>query len=246
MLTTVLSNENSLDVEKKVEEFESKGYLQISNDVFLQDAESHNLLTQAQLDYYNLENDAYGECRSRAYSRYIKYAGSSDYVLDTENGYFQSEEYNYDDGGKVRDFNSINDQFLHNPLIEKIVRFDSEFAFKTNIIDTNKDLIIGLHQVRYKATKDSPSFSSPIWLHKDDEPVVFLHLMNLSNTAMGGDNLIANSPREVNEFISLKDPLETLVFGQKVFHAVTPLGTECNTEAFRDILLVTFSYKETK
>ncbi len=39
--------------------------------------------------------------------------------------------------------------------------------------------------------------------------------MNLSNTAIGGDNLIANSPREINQFISLKEPLETLVFGQK-------------------------------
>ncbi|MEW9139402.1 2OG-Fe dioxygenase family protein [Bacillus wiedmannii] len=246
MLTTVSNKTSSFDVEQKVHEFESNGYIQISNDIFLQDQEDQALLTKAQLDYYSLQNDAYGECRARAYSRYIKYAGSSDYVLDTDNRYFQSEEYNYDDGGKIRNFNSITDEFLHNSLIEKIVRFDSEFASNTNILDTSKDLVIGLHQVRYKATRENPSFSSPIWLHKDDEPIVFLHLMNLSNTALGGDNLIANSPREINKLISLKDPLETLVFGQKVFHAVTPLGTECNTEALRDILLVTFSYKEPK
>ncbi|ARV91356.1 2OG-Fe dioxygenase family protein [Bacillus thuringiensis] len=233
------------DVEKKVEEFETDGYLHISNDYFLENQVDHTLLTKAQLDYYSLQEDLYGECRARAYSRYIKSADSSDYILDTSNDYFQSKEYNYDDGGKIRTFSSISKDFLDNSLIEKIVRFDSEFALNTNIIDQNKDLIIGLHQVRYKATKESPSFSSPIWLHKDDEPVVFLHLMNLSNTAVGGDNLIANSPREINKLISLKEPLETLVFGQKVFHAVTPLGTECNIESFRDILLVTFSYKET-
>ncbi|UPJ17482.1 2OG-Fe dioxygenase family protein [Bacillus cereus] len=245
-MTFVLSKMSGFSIEEKVHEFESKGFLEISNEIFLQEEENHRLLTQAQLDYYNLEDDAYGECRARSYSRYIKYVDSPDYILDNSNDYFQSKEYNYDDGGKVRQFHSINDSFLYNPLIQNIVRFDTEFAFKTNIIDTSKDLIIGLHQVRYKATKERPSFSSPIWLHKDDEPVVFLHLMNLSNTAIGGDNLIANSPREINQFISLKEPLETLVFGQKVFHAVTPLGTECSTEAFRDILLVTLSYKETK
>ncbi len=77
-----------------------------------------------------MEDDAYGECRARSYSRYIKYVDSPDYILDNSNDYFQSKEYNYDDGGKVRQFNSINDSFLCNPLIQNIVRFDTEFAFK--------------------------------------------------------------------------------------------------------------------
>ena len=48
---------------------------------------------------------------ARSYSRYIKYVDSPDYILDNSNDYFQSKEYNYDDGGKVRQFHSINDSF---------------------------------------------------------------------------------------------------------------------------------------
>ncbi|WP_062197964.1 2OG-Fe dioxygenase family protein [Massilibacterium senegalense] len=234
----------SSDLKIKVHEFESNGYLQIPNEVFLETEEDNQLLQKAQLDYNSLHNDAYGESRARAYSRYIKYANSTDCMLDLHNDYFQSKEYNYDDGGKIRSFNKISNVFLNNSLIKKIIKFDSDFAFQTNILDQNKDLIIGLHQVRYHVKRNRPSFSSPIWLHKDDEPIVFLHLMNLTNSAIGGDNLIANNPKEINRVISLKNPLETLVFSQKVFHAVTPVGTQSITGAFRDILLVTFSYKE--
>lgn len=245
MVSIIPENPAVFNLKKKADELEDNGYMKISNKFFLNKEEDHSNLIKAQLDYFNLKDDPYGNCRSRAHSRYIKKAGESTYSLDKDNSYFQSKEYNYDDGGKIRSFESISNEFLDNKLIKDIIKFDSNLAFESELIDTTKDIVIGIHQVRYKATKNIPSFSSPIWLHKDDEPVVFLHLISLSNTAVGGDNLIAKTPKEVNEYISLKDPLETLVFGQKVYHAVTPLGTFSNTEAYRDILLVTFSYKET-
>ncbi|EJS02967.1 hypothetical protein IKG_00928 [Bacillus cereus VD200] len=90
-MTFVLSKMNGFSIEEKVHEFESKGFLEISNEIsneiFLQEEENHRLLTQAQLDYYNLEDDAYGECRARSYSRYIKYVDSPDYILDNSNDY---------------------------------------------------------------------------------------------------------------------------------------------------------------
>ncbi|MED2176198.1 hypothetical protein P4V88_30485, partial [Bacillus thuringiensis] len=61
-MTFVLSKMSGFSIEEKVHEFESKVFLEISNEIFLQEEENHRLLTQAQLDYYNLEDDAYGEC----------------------------------------------------------------------------------------------------------------------------------------------------------------------------------------
>ena len=54
---------------------------------FTRGRESSFINTQAQLDYYNLEDDAYSECRARSYSRYIKYVDSPDYILDNSNDY---------------------------------------------------------------------------------------------------------------------------------------------------------------
>ena len=86
-------------------------------------------------------------------------------------------------------------------------------------------------------------FSSPLWLHRDDEPLVFVHLFNVSDNALGGDNLIATDFKTITHLIRLGNPLETLLLTKKPYHAVTPLGSADKNCAFRDILLVTFMNK---
>ena len=148
-------------------------------------------------------------------------------------------------GGAVRRFAPLTAGFRNNPLTQHLLQRDYEIARSTALVDWTRPVIIGLHQVRYHAIPQAPAISSPVWLHRDDEPVVFVHLLNLSACILGGDNLISSGDRRIDRVIRLTQPLDTLVLGQKVLHAVTPIGTNINTGAFRDILLITFS-NETK
>ena len=78
------------------------------------------------------------------------------------------------------------------------------------MVDFNRPVRIGLHQVRYLPTNNSVSFSSPPWLHQDDEPIVFVHLLNLSYNTIGGDSIIAEKGQKFTQVIKLQSPLETL------------------------------------
>ncbi|MDO3660858.1 2OG-Fe dioxygenase family protein [Bacillus sp. C28GYM-DRY-1] len=216
------------------------GYSYIPAD-FYQQKTTDTAVHELQLTYDNLKADPKGGGRYRAHSRYIFAPHSNTLELDPDNGYFQSKEYNYDDGGIIRQFEKISDDFLQHPVTQQMIHSNVEMARQTDLVDWDKEVIVGLHQIRYHVTPDAPSYSSPIWLHRDDEPLVFVHLFKLSEDAIGGDNLIAPSVKQIDKVLRLTDPLETLALGQKVFHAVTPVGTANEDGAHRDILLVTFS-----
>lgn len=87
---------------------------------------------------------------------------------------------------------------------------------------------------------ENPSYGSPLWLHRDDENLVFIHLFNLSANANGGDNLIAYEPKKIDKLIRLINPLDTLLVTKKHLHSVTPIGSSDDVIAYRDILLITF------
>ena len=55
---------------------------------------------------------------------------------------------------------------------------------------------------------------------------------------------MAYDPKKVDYILKLRKPFETLILSQKIFHAVTPMGTTNKNDAFRDILLVTFQGKK--
>ncbi|MCY8463517.1 2OG-Fe dioxygenase family protein [Bacillus atrophaeus] len=216
------------------------GYSYIPADFYQQKTEN-TAVRELQTTYDALKADPKGGGRYRAHSRYILAPNSDTLELDPDNGYFQSKEYNYDDGGTVRQFEKISDEFLLHPVTQYMINTNVEIARQTDLVEWEKEVIVGLHQIRYHVTPDAPSYSSPIWLHRDDEPLVFVHLFKLSEDAIGGDNLIAPSVKQIDKVLRLTHPLETIALGQKVFHAVTPVGTANEDGAHRDILLVTFS-----
>ncbi|MEK3812891.1 2OG-Fe dioxygenase family protein [Bacillus sp. FSL R7-0685] len=235
-----VQKELTSDISKYASFLKENGYSYIPAD-FYQQKTTDAAVRELQLTYDDLKADPKGGGRYRAHSRYILAPDSDTLELDPDNGYFQSKEYNYDDGGIVRQFKKISDEFLQHPVTRHMIHSNVEMARQTDFVDWEKEVIIGLHQVRYQVTPDAPSYSSPIWLHRDDEPLVFVHLFQLSEDAIGGDNLIAPSVKQIDKVLRLTNPLETLALGQKVFHAVTPVGTANRDGAHRDILLVTFS-----
>ncbi len=124
-----------------------------------------------------------------------------------------------------------------------LIKNDIAFVNKYKEIGLPSETLIWIHLFRYKATEDAPAFSSPMWLHKDDEDVVFVHLIDSSKNMLGGESLIATDAKNIERVIKLEEVFDTLVVNHKKFHAVTPVGCRAiSSEDFstRDIILVTF------
>jgi hypothetical protein len=198
-------------------------------------------LNQIQNSYKYLSKDTNSAGnRYRAYSRFNWCTKNQMLVTATNNNYSQSIEYNLTDGGKIRKFDAISESFLNNPIIKYLLGKNLEIAKSDASIQFREDLVVGLHQIRYHAEINTPSYSSPTWLHRDDEPLVFVHLMNLTGNLLGGDNILATSASEIRKVLRLNEPLETIALHKKELHAVTPMGSTDERPAFRDVLLVTF------
>ncbi|WCG82295.1 2OG-Fe dioxygenase family protein [Pectobacterium sp. A5351] len=195
--------------------------------------------------YDKLEFDPYanGKIRKRAYRRYT-FTAEKGLVESNNSTYFQTYDSNNVDGGKDRDFIDIPDEIINNNLFKKILSIDTEHIIKkTNLHQFD----IGVHPIRYVATEKKPSYSSPLWLHKDDEELVFLHFLSKSENAVGGDSIISNDGKSINLVKNLSTFMDTIVLTKEFFHAVTPLG--CNqpdSTSYRDILLVTLESRAQK
>ncbi|BES83855.1 hypothetical protein PEC302107_19020 [Pectobacterium araliae] len=195
--------------------------------------------------YDKLEFDPYAneKIRKRAYRRYT-FTAKKGLVKSNNSTYFQTYDSNNVDGGKNRDFIDIPDEITNNELFKKTLLTDVDYIInktKLNQFD------IGVHPIRYVATEKHPSYSSPLWLHKDDEDLVFLHFLSKSDNAVGGDSIISKDGKSINIVKSLSTFMDTIVLTKEFFHAVTPLGcTQQNSTSYRDILLVTLESKVQK
>jgi L-isoleucine 4-hydroxylase len=213
------------------------GYGHLRSKVYVEPEDLSELL-QFQASYFKLPADENGGNRSRAY-RCLNYDNGVITECITQ-GYSQSAEYNYTDGGKVRRFAPIDYEIMKLPFIRKVIDMNIDIAKQIGDVDFNQLVKIGVHQVRYSPTAGCPSFSSPPWIHKDDEPIVFIHMVNISGNAIGGDSIIAQTRNTYEAVIRMVEPMETLCVTKKHFHAVTPLGVSQGEIAYRDILLITF------
>lgn len=221
-----------------VGDIEKKGFVTIKAEYFLSENGIESLF-EFQSSYNRLERD---ESHGNRYRRYSKFIYENNTILLTnEQNYMQSKEYNNEDGDKVRYFSPIEKNILNNPLFQTIINKDLEIAKQLDIVNFTTGVNIGVHQVRYCGSKSEPSYSSPLLFHKDDEEIVFIHLLNLTGNAIGGDSLIAYDLKKVSCILRLQNPLETLIVTKKMYHAVTPLGSNSESYAYRDILLVTFN-----
>lgn len=183
--------------------------------------------------------------RFRAYAQ-CQFREPDELTFGHFHAYQQTKEYNPDTGGVIREYPLIKKDILSNPLFINVIKDDIAFVKQYHLIGHPSELSIGIHLFRYKATFGSPAYSSPIWLHRDDEDVVFVHLIDRSDTLMGGDNIIAVDGKSIETVFRLENPLDTFVVNHKKYHAITPIGHQ-DKEGFsyRDIILVTFQLMET-
>jgi hypothetical protein len=184
--------------------------------------------------------------RRRCYLK-LTWDRSRDVIAIAKNqAYFQTAKSNIVDGGKIRQFAIMNKNVIELAIMKNIIQFNLSVIKKfTPLIDCH-ELTFGLHFIQYKANQYDASYSSPDYLHIDDEPLVFVHLLHLTENAWGGDNLIADiETKTISNVIRLEKPLETVLLTRDYYHAVTPLGSR-EGEARRDILLFTVEPSNTQ
>jgi len=182
--------------------------------------------------------------RYRAYLKLLWNRKTNNVEIAKDQRYYQSYQANNADRGIVREFKQVNKDIFANAAFQQLLEKNKEYISHSKDISRTNDLILGIHFIRYHVEEGKAAYSSPIWLHVDDEPLVFVHLINLSENAIGGDNLIAAHKGEIQGVIRLKNFMDTLVLNRKVRHAVTPLGS-VNGIATRDVILFTVEPIET-
>lgn len=182
--------------------------------------------------------DPYAKVRDRGMIKIIYNRREKCRIRKNPNqNYFQSYSANDYDGGTVRVFPSIEDKLINDDvfirLFEKDIPYIDEYCNQAGKEEVN----ISVHFIRYKAEQGGASFSSPIWLHIDDEPLVFIHLIQLTKNAIGGDNVISGMDSKPTNVIRLSKPFDTLIVDKTKKHAVTPLGSQ-EGMSYRDVMLI--------
>lgn len=184
--------------------------------------------------------------RNRAYLKLTWQRDTNEVKLADNQAYFQSAQSNVMDGGKIRQFAVMDKAILALPIMQNVLHYNLHIIREFEPLKAFPSLVLGLHFIQYKVNQFGASYSSPDSLHRDDEPLVFVHLLNLTENAWGGDNHIADlQTKEITNVVRLEKPFETILLTRDYYHAVTALGAR-EGEARRDILLFTVEPGETQ
>ncbi|TAK77704.1 MAG: hypothetical protein EPO11_02280 [Gammaproteobacteria bacterium] len=227
------------------QEFIKRGFGLIPSEYYVSDENLPSIHDLRKIFDTELEEDG-SQFRKRAYLK-LQWERLKEQIQIAKNqAYFQTSNSNQVDGGKIRRFKILNEYILDIPIVRNILEKNISMINAYSPLKSENDLTIGMHFIRYQANENHASYSSPDWLHQDDEPLVFVHLINLSKTALGGDNLIADiDTKKVTHVLRLENDIETLVLNKNVYHAVTPLGSRKGI-AFRDVILFTIEPSQTQ
>lgn len=177
------------------------------------------------------------QVRDRGMIKLVYNPFSSELRVSEAQNYFQTYGANDSDGGTVRVFPAISPDLINDNTFKKILEGDAQLMRVYCTRFNRTELNLSIHFIRYKATEGAASYSSPVWLHVDDEPLVFIHLIELTPNALGADNVISGMDNKPTNVLRLTAPLDTLVVDTMKKHAVTPLGSSGGM-AYRDVMLV--------
>ncbi|MCP1440731.1 hypothetical protein J3D56_004167 [Erwinia persicina] len=236
-----------MEIDNIVQDLQGQGYAKFNLKNFTDFTIAEDELKILKANFADMPLDTYSE--GNRLRNYIQVAWQNNEVTYGKfEPYQQTKRYNPVTGGVVRDYQNIGAEILKTALFNKIVKTDIDIVKNIEDMPPVEELMIGVHLFRYNAGKE-PAYSSPAWLHKDDEDVVFMHLVDVSEDLVGGESIIAKHPKRIDRVLRMKKTFDTLVVNHRCFHAVTPMSVpeEYDDNAFlhRDIILVTFQKRET-
>ena len=144
-----------------------------------------------QASYAYLTIDPEPGNRTRAHSKIVLSHITGEMIPVAGSDYSQSAEYNGDSGGKMRHFAAIRPEVLATTAVVHLVGTHTAIARATQPeLFAERDVTIGLHQIRYNTRGLEPSFSSPVGPHSDDEPFVAVILIAVSSNLTGDGNYL--------------------------------------------------------
>lgn len=156
--------------------------------------------------------------------------------------YKQDVGFNQEAMGVGRQFEAVPADICESDFIRALILHD----FANSPLDDEMlagPIEVGVHFIRLKATADRPGVAVPNRLHKDGEPVTWIHLMNRRGVT-GGENIITdNSQKKVLCETTLNEPLDSIgIVDDAVWHMVKPVHVaEPTTVGVRDVILVDFT-----
>ncbi|ROS01708.1 hypothetical protein EDC56_2153 [Sinobacterium caligoides] len=185
-----------------------------------------------------IEIDPFSSVRKRSYIK-LRYNITTGLVSVADNQqYFQTGDANVADGGKIREFHQTPSEFIDTELFRVLLKNNKEYLERYSEQSSLEEMTLGIHLIRYDILEGDISYASPVWLHVDNEPLVFVHLIDLSLSVIGGDNIIADSNSNPTHVVRLENFMDTLILDKSVQHAVTPLSSK-NGQSKRDVILFT-------
>ncbi|MBC7489854.1 MAG: 2OG-Fe dioxygenase family protein [Glaciimonas sp.] len=114
----------------------------------------------------------------------------------------------------VRRFSSINDEYVKNTVFLHIFKHNAPDIHEYYDRIKKRDLNISVHFVHYRTIRGGASFSSPVWLHVDDEPLVFIHLIQLTENAIDVDSVISGMDSKPTKYYAYPTPLTRLLWAK--------------------------------
>ncbi len=198
---------------------------------------------QAFLDSWNhLEQDQYmadgGKYRKRRHAVYaIQNAGEQARLMPYQ-PHYQTLDYNPLNGGVARYFEPILDDLHHSATLAALLEFGNAMFSQ---ITGNPHWHIELHQFRIEARDGRIGKPTPEGVHRDGVDFVIVVMIKRVNIDSGATTIFDLENNLVGEFMLRESFDMALVNDRKVYHGVTPITQlEPQTEAFRDVLVITF------
>lgn len=222
------------------------GYCHVEADDFMLTDEQWVSFKSVQLHFEALPLDTYDKAanRYRQLTRYVllPYAGllvPRPYKAIT---YKQDVGFNQEAMGIVRQFEAVPESICESDFLRALIMHD----FANSPLDDETlagPIEVGVHFIRLKATPNRPGVAVPNRLHKDGEPVTWIHLMNRKGVTGGENTITDNSQKQVLCEATLNAPLDSIgIVDDMVWHMVKPVQVvESATVGVRDVILVDFT-----
>jgi hypothetical protein len=192
-----------------------------------------------------LEQDQYmadgGRYRKRRHATYaIESAGQSARLMPYQ-PHYQTADYNPLNGGVARYFAPILEDLHQSITLAALLEFGNRVFSQ---ISGNPQWHIELHQFRIEARDGRMGKPTPEGVHRDGVDFVIVVMIKRVNIDSGATTIYDLDNQLVGEF-TLRDPFDmVLVNDRKLYHGVTPITQlDADTEAFRDVLVITFKLK---
>lgn len=233
---------------EQLQNFETEGFavLEASDIEGRLSADARSEMPQVEESFRHLVRDEQmadgGTYRFRRYSRFLARMGADGFQFTPLAGHsiYQEVRDNPLNGGVTRTFEPLAQELSDGHFLSSLMSVDAEVVAAHEPELFEKDVVVGVHQVRIVARPDSQGMPTPEGVHRDAERYTFQHFW--SRTGADGGVFVAYDAQKKERFRWLQqNRLDSVIFKGTTWHSATPIVCESGApEGYRDIFLIDF------